>query len=72
LSDIDLLLEAIPGRLILRFFTSLFLYRQALAGSPAVSLSAEQPDLSEAEQRYLHTVQQWSKQEGAYSGLHKN
>ena len=33
-------------------------------------LSAEQPDLSEAEQRYLHTVQQWSKQEGAYALIH--
>jgi pimeloyl-ACP methyl ester carboxylesterase len=29
----------------------------------------EQPDLSEAEQRYLHAVQQWSLQEGAYSRL---
>ncbi|GHO66904.1 multidrug MFS transporter [Ktedonobacter sp. SOSP1-52] len=30
----------------------------------------EQPDLSEAEQRYLHAVQQWSLEEGAYSRLH--
>ena len=29
----------------------------------------EQPDLSEAEQRYLHALQQWSLQEGAYSSL---
>jgi len=33
-------------------------------------LSADQPDLSEAERRYLHTIQQWSKQEGAYAQLH--
>ncbi len=30
----------------------------------------EQPNLSEAEQRYLQAVQQWSLEEGAYSRLH--
>lgn len=33
-------------------------------------LSPDQPDLSEAEQRYLHAVQQWSQQEGAYAHVH--
>lgn len=33
-------------------------------------LSPEQPDLSEAEQRYLRTVQEWSQREGAYAHLH--
>jgi hypothetical protein len=39
--DSYLLLGAIPGRWILRFFTCLFLSRQALAGSPAVSARVE-------------------------------
>ncbi len=33
-------------------------------------MSPDQPDLSEAEQRYLHAVQQWSQQEGAYAHVH--
>ncbi len=33
-------------------------------------LSPDQPDLSKAEQHYLHAVEQWSKQEGAYSLVH--
>ena len=33
-------------------------------------LSPEQPELSETEQHYLRAVEQWSKQEGAYSLLH--
>jgi pimeloyl-ACP methyl ester carboxylesterase len=33
-------------------------------------LSPDQPDLSEAEQRYLREVQQWSQAEGAYAHLH--
>jgi hypothetical protein len=37
LSDIDLLLWAIPHLWFLLFFASLFLYRQVLTGSPAVS-----------------------------------
>ena len=36
-------------------------------GSAAVS--PEMSDLSEAEQHYLHALQQWSLQEGAYSSL---
>lgn len=35
----------------------------------SASARPEQPDLSEAEQRYLHALQQWSLQEGAYSSL---
>jgi len=33
------------------------------------SLSVDQADLSEAEQHYLHAVQRWSRQEGAYEQL---
>ena len=33
------------------------------------SLRPEQPDLSEAEQRYVHALQQWSRQEGAYASI---
>lgn len=35
----------------------------------SASSRSEYPDLSEAEQRYLHALQQWSLQEGAYSSL---
>jgi microsomal epoxide hydrolase len=35
----------------------------------SASARPEQPDLSEAEQRFLHALQQWSLQEGAYSSL---
>ncbi len=37
-SDIGVLLVALPGRFVLRFLTSLFLYRQVYGDSPAVSL----------------------------------
>ncbi|GCE28768.1 multidrug MFS transporter [Dictyobacter alpinus] len=33
-------------------------------------LQPGQPNLSEAEQRYLQTIEQWSREEGAYSHLH--
>jgi hypothetical protein len=36
-SDIGVLLVALPGLFLLRFLTSLFLYRQVHRGSPAVS-----------------------------------
>jgi hypothetical protein len=41
LSDIGLLLMALPGLLVLRFLISLFLYRQAHRSSPVVSLSVK-------------------------------
>jgi len=39
LSDIGLLLGALPGLFVLRFLTSLFLYRQLRRDSPVVSIA---------------------------------
>jgi pimeloyl-ACP methyl ester carboxylesterase len=33
-------------------------------------VSPDLPDLSEAEQNYLHSIQQWTQREGAYAHLH--
>src|SRR5581483_6748251 len=51
LSDIDLLLVALPGLFVLLFLTSLFLSRQVHRGSPVVSALVKRRLLTSGEER---------------------